>query len=196
VEQRYHEKAKRRASGGQARWAVVSFFPFRLSGISSCVREERNLTQRQNCHYTWLCALRPGAAVNNRQVTLQLLPITPNCVNPRPLDHTNANRIHTRFTSSHLPPSGFRASEWRRTRPGVRPHLRLCPFSAEVPVHSLQPHKQAFERTRSVSLRRKQCGHRLRGIVEEKVFNCIYDVVLPGKPICSATPPQQISRSP
>jgi hypothetical protein len=104
VEQRFHEKAKRRASGGQARWAVISFFPFRLSGISSFVREERNLTQRQNCHYTWLCALRPGAAVNNRQVTLQLLPITPNCVNRRPLDHTNANRIHTRFTSSHLPP--------------------------------------------------------------------------------------------
>lgn len=103
MEQRFHEKAKRRASGGQARWTVISFFPFRLSGISSCVREERNLTQRQNCHYTWLCALRPGAAVNNRQVTLQLLPITPNCVNPRPLDHTNANRIHTHFTSSHLP---------------------------------------------------------------------------------------------
>jgi hypothetical protein len=48
----------------------------------------------------------------------------------------------TKFT--HASGLGERASGRRRTGRGVRPHLRLRAFSAEKPVHPLQPRTQTI----------------------------------------------------
>lgn len=93
-------------------------------------------------------------------------------------------------------------SERRRTRRGVRPHLRLATFPAEEPVHYL---KNTREQQTNI-LQNKEPISPTTCRSEECFFEYMYYAVcmllllllllLPGKPRCSAVTPARTTRSP
>ena len=142
-------KGQKSSVRGPHAGAVFPFSLFRLSGDFSFVSDKKGTPQGKNSSYS--CA--PGAAATcNRQVALaprncflQQLKISVHSVTP--------NLIHIYFIPllSWFGTTGEKASERWRTRPGVRPHLRLTTFPAEEPVHFLQTTKTNICRTEHIN---------------------------------------------